>query len=186
MQAVLNIKGEVTESGELRVELPPETPRGKVVLTLISPNGEEPGDESIFTGEALEGQCVRVTGRLDAIRCHDHSFELLLTSGETLRGSAPALDLRQVRPLVDEMVVVSGRARFGDSEELQHLEADLIEQPSATDALWAKMPRPMFPKLNVEALLQPQDAGSGINAIRGKWPGDESDDEIFAALEELS
>jgi hypothetical protein len=82
IQAILKIEGEVTESGELRVDLPPDTPRGKVVLTLV------PVDEA-------------------------HSLE-------------------------------------------------------------------------AEALLQPQDAGSWLDAIRGKWPGDESDEEVFAALEELS
>ncbi len=183
MQTVLNIKGEVTESGELLVNLPAETPRGKVVLTLV---GGEPGHESHLAEGALDGQCVRVAGRLDAIRCHDHSFELVLSSGETLRGTAPALDLREVRPLVDEMVVISGRAYFGDSEEVRRLEADLIEQASAKDTLWSPLPRPVFRKLNVEALLQSQDRDSGINAIRGKWPGDESDDEVFAALEDLS
>ena len=32
----------------------------------------------------------------------------------------------------------------------------------------------------------PQGPQSGLNAIIGKWPGDESDDEIAKALERLS
>lgn len=41
-------------------------------------------------------------------------------------------------------------------------------------------------KLDLEALHQPQGPDSGLNAIMGKWPGDESDEEILALLEEMS
>jgi hypothetical protein len=33
---------------------------------------------------------------------------------------------------------------------------------------------------------RPQTATTGINAIFGRWPGDETEEEILAALEELS
>jgi hypothetical protein len=46
--------------------------------------------------------------------------------------------------------------------------------------------RPIVGKLDLDALHQPQGPDSGINAIIGKWPGDESDEEILALLEELS
>jgi hypothetical protein len=35
-------------------------------------------------------------------------------------------------------------------------------------------------------LRQSQDRTSGINAIIGRWPGDESDEVVAKALEELS
>lgn len=41
-------------------------------------------------------------------------------------------------------------------------------------------------KLDRTALRQPQGPDSGLNAIIGRWPGDESDEEILALLEELS
>ena len=41
-------------------------------------------------------------------------------------------------------------------------------------------------KLDRKALHQPQGPDSGINAIIGQWPGDESDEEIMALLEDLS
>jgi hypothetical protein len=41
-------------------------------------------------------------------------------------------------------------------------------------------------KLDRRLLHQPQGPDSGINAIIGRWPGDESDEEIIALLDELS
>ncbi len=34
MKTALRVRGEITEDGQLHVELPPEVPRGRVVLTL--------------------------------------------------------------------------------------------------------------------------------------------------------
>ena len=34
MKTVLRVEGEITEDGHLRVDLPPEMPRGRVVITL--------------------------------------------------------------------------------------------------------------------------------------------------------
>ena len=46
--------------------------------------------------------------------------------------------------------------------------------------------RVLVRKLDLNALDQPQGPNTGINAIIGKWPGDESDEEIIALLEEMS
>ena len=41
-------------------------------------------------------------------------------------------------------------------------------------------------KFDPSILHQPQGPNSGLNAVMGKWPGDESDEEILALLEEMS
>jgi hypothetical protein len=41
-------------------------------------------------------------------------------------------------------------------------------------------------KFDYSVLHQPQEPDSGMNALFGKWPGDESDEEILALLEEMS
>lgn len=46
--------------------------------------------------------------------------------------------------------------------------------------------RTLVRKLDLGALHQPQGPDSGFNAIIGKWPGDESEEEILALLEEMS
>jgi hypothetical protein len=45
---------------------------------------------------------------------------------------------------------------------------------------------PLVRKLDLKALHQPQGPDSGLNAVMGKWPGDESEEEILALLEEMS
>jgi uncharacterized protein (DUF433 family) len=40
--------------------------------------------------------------------------------------------------------------------------------------------------METAGLRQPQGSRSGVNAVIGRWPGEESDEEIAAALRELS
>jgi hypothetical protein len=46
--------------------------------------------------------------------------------------------------------------------------------------------RPLVGRIDLKALHVPQGPRSGINAIIGKWPGNESEEEVLAMLEELS
>ncbi|MEA2601035.1 MAG: hypothetical protein QOF89_2027 [Acidobacteriota bacterium] len=46
--------------------------------------------------------------------------------------------------------------------------------------------RSIIGKLDRQSLHVPQGPDSGINALIGKWPGDESEEEILALLEEMS
>jgi hypothetical protein len=41
-------------------------------------------------------------------------------------------------------------------------------------------------KFDPSVLDRPQGPDSGLNAVMGKWPGDETDEEILALLEKLS
>ena len=41
-------------------------------------------------------------------------------------------------------------------------------------------------KFDRSVLHQPQGPDSGLNAVMGKWPGDETDEEILALLEKMS
>lgn len=54
------------------------------------------------------------------------------------------------------------------------------------ETLEAKPSRFGLKKFDYAALHKPQGPNSGINAVIGKWPGDETDEEINALLEELS
>lgn len=129
---------------------------------------------------------VKVAGKLDAMRHHDMFFALQLDKGKTIRGIAEDIPPEKLKPLWGEEVVVSGTAVFRPSGTVLRLEAGAIEpaNPSSIE-LWGREPKPLGSTMAVAALRQTQGPRSGLNAIIGKWPGEESDDDIFAALEEL-
>jgi hypothetical protein len=83
-------------------------------------------------------------------------------------------------------VVLSGSAVFRPSGRILRLDADAVEAAGPDAEVWATVPRPLFRIMDRPAFRQPQGPQSGINAIIGRWPGEESDAELAAALRELS
>jgi hypothetical protein len=131
-------------------------------------------------------QRARVAGTLDTIRHSDRMFTLLLEGGRAAKGIAEGLAARQLAELFGQSVVVSGTAVFRASGGLLRIEADAIEQAQGDAAVWARVPAPLFHVMDAAALREPQGPRSGVNAVIGRWPGEESDEEIASALRELS
>jgi hypothetical protein len=72
-------------------------------------------------------------------------------------------------------------------EEVRVMAAQKPKLPQETDADQI-VRRTLVRKLDLSALHQPQGPDSGINAIIGKWPGDEDldEEEFIALVEEIS
>jgi hypothetical protein len=129
-------------------------------------------------------QAVRVAGRVDAIRHSDRMFTLILESGTVLKGYADRLDPARLAALFGRPAIVSGTAIFRPSKAILRIDADQIESAAAEQLqIWAKIPRPVLGSLDLRSLRETQGPRTGINAIIGEWPGDESDQEIQAGLE---
>ncbi|MBV8308823.1 MAG: hypothetical protein JO344_00350 [Planctomycetaceae bacterium] len=130
---------------------------------------------------------VRVAGRLGSLRHSDRRFTLILGDGRSVTGIAEGVEDRHLASLWGQTVVVSGLAVFRPSGALLRIEADHIARASPADLeIWSQIPRPLGADLDIRTLYQPQGPRSGVNAFFGKWPGDETDEEINSLLEELS
>ncbi len=132
-------------------------------------------------------QAVRIAGKLETIRHSDRVFTLMLESGAELKGVAERLEPAQMASLFGHTVVVSGMAVFRPSGSLLRIEAEQMQEASSQQtSLWSRLPKPILAPLDTRSLRSPQDERSGLNAIYGRWPGDESEEELVAALGELS
>lgn len=131
---------------------------------------------------------VLVAGKLETIRHSDRAFTLVLPSGEVLRGVAiEPIDPSELASLFGQSTLVSGYAKFRPSGSLLRIEAERLEPASENDvAVFAAPPAPLFQALEPRDLRRSQDSRSGVAAIFGKWPGDETDEQVEAALAELS
>jgi hypothetical protein len=131
-------------------------------------------------------QRVRVAGWLDLIRHSDRMFTLKLEDGTTLRGIAEDVGTDRLAGLFGRKALVSGVAVFRPSGRVLRIDADRIEPAGEDFTLWSFEPRPALGEGAVEALRRLQGARSGLARIIGKWPGDESDEEVRRSLEALS
>ena len=68
MKNALKVEGEITEDGHLLVELPPETPRGRVVVTLelLSEDDDLKLTEEDIRGEGLTAEEIASSPEIGA------------------------------------------------------------------------------------------------------------------------
>lgn len=110
-----------------------------------------------------------------------------LTDGVVHGLVGPHMAQDQLAELFGTRVVVSGRAVFRPSGTLLRLEARHIDVADERASVWEQMPRPLFEAAEPGTSYRVrQEPSSGLAAIMGKWPGDETDEEIAAILEHLS
>jgi hypothetical protein len=127
-------------------------------------------------------QAVRVVGKLNEMRAHDLMFKLVLEGGKTVQGIASDLGHEKLKAFWGQPAVVTGMAIFKPSGAVLRVDAEDIAAPTAADRImFSAMPQPLFKPLE----KGPGFGRFGILALRGHWPGDESDDEVEAALREI-
>lgn len=177
------------------------------VSTVLPKHVDAPGKgcQNIFKGMLLETGCeavtrnttdlvdkspksrrVRVAGKLEMIAHSSRTFLLVTDSGQGLEGLAGETGQDKLAELWGKKVVVSGRAVYGPSGSVVRIEADSIQEAVGEVSVWSREPAPLEAEIDVAALHKPQGPGTGVNAIFGKWPGNESDEQIDAALKDLS
>ncbi|MDZ4782448.1 MAG: hypothetical protein SGJ19_19555 [Planctomycetia bacterium] len=139
-----------------------------------------------FLGRTPASSRVRLVGVLDMIRVSTQTFGIRLDSGEEVRGVLPEGSIDDVKQLLNRRVLLLGSAVYRASGRLLRVDAESVALGENEPALWSKMPQPGTSRLDLGKLRKLQGPRSGMAAIMGRWPGDESDDDIAVALEKLS
>ncbi len=129
---------------------------------------------------------VRVAGTLDMIRASTETFAVKLDDGQEVRGVIASGDVGDLSDFFQKRVLVLGRAVYHPSGTLLRVDAEQVSLSEDESSFWSRMPQPNHKPFNKAKFRKPQGPKSGLAAIMGKWPGDESDEEIDAALRELS
>lgn len=136
--------------------------------------------------DAPPARQVRIVGSLDMVRISTGSFALRLDDGSEIRGlltRGESLDL--FSRLVGTRVAVGGRAVFRPSGRFLRIDAENLLPVESEEAFFSRVPVPLAGGTRPSRWVRPQTATTGINAIFGKWPGDETEEELLAQLEAM-
>ncbi|MDA1258127.1 MAG: hypothetical protein O3C10_09855 [Chloroflexi bacterium] len=131
-------------------------------------------------------QQVRVVGELDMIRASTRTFAVKLDDGTELKANLNSGTVVDLAEELSNRVTVIGQAIFKPSGRVLRIDADFVSSDERELSLWSIEPLPVAAAYALPGLRQTQGPRSGLNAIVGAWPGDESDEEIAAALERMS
>ncbi len=122
---------------------------------------------------------VRLEGTLDLVRASDSSFLLVLADGRAVPGTLVGRPISSLARELGRVLLVFGTGHFGAAGELERVEADgYIPNDGQPWTVSASDP-PVSEEVHQELVRR-------FRATIGKWPGDETDEQINAALEELS
>ena len=137
-------------------------------------------------GSIPKPQRVRIVGVLDGIEASTQRFSLLLDSGDRIPGVFPEELSDSMQELWRTRTLVIGSAVYRVSGNLLRIEADSIESGEQTAGVFTRLPLPGRSRLDSNRIRKTQGPRSGMAAIMGKWPGEETEEDIEAALEWLS
>jgi hypothetical protein len=111
---------------------------------------------------------------------------VLLDNGEKVCGVFSDEQLDSINELWRQRVLVLGMAVYRPSGKLLRVDADEVTLTEETGQFFSVIPPPRRERFDLRETIRNQQHKKGLAAIMGKWPGDESDDEIAIALKELS
>jgi hypothetical protein len=128
---------------------------------------------------------ARVAGRLDMIRASDKVFALILDDGQRVRGIWLGASVGPLGHHLNQDVVVNGVVTYRPSGSVLRIDAEAIDTATRADRVFSKLPPPAKLMLRRPNLYHPQTAAAGMKAVFGRWPGDESDEEVLRTLAEV-
>jgi hypothetical protein len=88
-----------------------------------------------------------------------------------------------LKPLLGTAVVLEGVVAYRPSGEALRIVVDSAQPAKAGDAIWARLPRE---ETGGRSFARLGPSAAGIEAFFGRWPGDETDEQLVTALRELS
>ena len=135
-----------------------------------------------------ESHTILVSGLLDTIEHSKKRFQLTLKNGETVRGKIDKETARveQLRKHWGQPVTIKGVLHYKASGKPRFLEAQMIEEAQSGDGIFETITIPQSPAqiwTQVKSEIAGRDWGT---EIWGKWPGEESIEEILDALKQNS
>jgi hypothetical protein len=138
-------------------------------------------EHELLRDETPTPRAVRVAGVLDTISATRSDIVLALPGGEKVAARIEDPDPATLESLLGARVVVSGMARFRPTGRVLVIDVEHISEAREADWLFATMP--VASQRLVVAPIVAQDDTTGVSAFFGRWPGDETDEELLAALE---
>ena len=133
---------------------------------------------SLLLGRTPAPHRIRLVGTLDGIEASTQRFSILLDTGEKIVGVFGDESFDAVQRLWTQRVLVLGTAVYRASGRLLRIDAERVTSGESEKPIWSRMPQPASRRFDISRLRRSQGRRSGSAAIMGRWPGDETDEQI--------
>jgi hypothetical protein len=134
--------------------------------------------------ETPEPRALVISGQFDLIQHSRRGFHLMMSNGQVIPGTIDReiLNVENMREFWGRKVTIKGIVHFNPGRKVRLLEAQTIKLTEKGEEIFEKMPAVPRPVALFDSDLQKSSVGPALKEIWGKWPGEESIDELLAAL----
>jgi len=132
-----------------------------------------------------EPRAFVISGLFDVIEHNRQRFHLVLSNGESLPGTIDAenLDLEHMRQFWGKKVTVKGIVHFRPSRKPRLIEAQVIKPMEEGEEVFETLPEEPSQIEFLNSVRERAAARQGwLKEVWSKWPGDESINDLLAAL----
>lgn len=138
-----------------------------------------------LTASIPESRKVILSGIIDIIEHFAGRFKLNLENGEKIQGAIDKefLDLEVMRNYWGKKVTIKGIADFRPNGKIRFIKADLIKPFDNSEKLFQEYMVFHEPQKTVYKISRSLPEIAPLKEVWGKWPGEESIEEILAALD---
>ena len=127
---------------------------------------------------------IVISGKFDVIQHSSRKFHLVLSNGQVILGTIDRdiLNVEDMRKFWGKKVTIKGILHFNPVRKIRLLEAQSIKLAEEGEEIFERLPPQGKPLTLFDLEVQKLDANLALKEIWGKWPGDESIEELLAAL----
>lgn len=138
--------------------------------------------------EMRQPQAVVVSGKFDLIEHAERRFQLIQEDGHKIYGKAEShfITDQDMRDYWGEKVTVKGTAYFNLSGKIRLIEAQAIKLFEIGEQVFERVPELMLATEKIPSLKKGKVVKNPLQEIWGKWPGDESIEDMLITLRDIS
>jgi hypothetical protein len=192
-----NMESDYFDSGVLDALLSFNTITKKYAKELIITSKTKTADNFKISSEEIKKikkikietptpHTIVIAGFFNLIENSNRRFQLKLEDGKSIEGIMDPLlvDSENMRELWGKKVTLKGKAIYKPSGKLRSLEAQLVKPFESGDKILQKIPGARkHTKQIVELVMEKKSNQQALRKMWGKWPGDESIEELLALLD---
>jgi len=129
---------------------------------------------------------VVVAGFFNLIEHSNRRFQLKMENGKTINGimDPSQIDLEHIRELWGKRVTIKGKANYKPSGNIRNIEAQLVQAFESGDEIFQQVPGAQKRFEFAEKFLTEKSSSKALKKVWGKWPGNESIDDLLIALQQ--
>jgi len=126
---------------------------------------------------------AKITGKLDVLP-HSKSQLEIETAGKKIRAKlSEKIHFNDISELIGEEVSTFGIANFNPAGEITSFEVTTIKKAGTEDDYFRTTPPVVFKEFDLKRVIKKNKyKGSNLDNLLGKWPGDETIDELLEML----